>query len=1039
MNYHDKTKNELIKELQKLQHEYDLLKTSYEIDITERKLAEEELPEPGIHDKELMELSRDVIFSLTPQGLFGSMNQAFGKITGWQVQEWVGKPFADLLHPKDIPLAAERFSNLMKGHTAQAVELRIRKKSGSYGYTEVLATPRMKKGMITGLLGIARDISKRKRLEEIMKKEEQELKLILDSSPIIIFYKDNEGKFIHVNKTFSEAINLPEEEFVGKTVFDLYSGEIAQSMTNDDQEVFKSGRPKLNIIEQYKSVSGLRWVRTDKIPIFDKDNIPVGLIGFAQDITEQQLAEDALRQSEMKMRTLFDILPTGVSILDAERNIVFINPALERILNMTRDGFIKGDYKSRKYLRPDGTQMPEEEYASVRAIREKREVYDVETGVVMEDGHVIWTNVTAAPVEFTDWKVVIITTDITQRKQAEVALYESEKRFRQLYQQAPLSYQSLNAEGYFVDVNQAWLNLFQYSHDEVIGRWFGDFLAPHEVEAFKQRFPRFITTGELHVDLEMVQSAGSVIIVHIDGKIGHDENGQFKQTHCILYNITEHKKAENALRLEKENFRHSLDDSPLGIRITTKEGNTIYTNKALLDMYGYNTLEELQKTRLKNRYTPESYKQAQQRKHRRKDDDLTDNNYEISIVRKNGEIRHLQVWRKEILWDGVRQFQVIYDDITDRKRAEEKIKEFRNYMDFFFRQSLEGIYFTAFDDPLLWNDSVDKEKALDYAHKHQIIINVNDAFLAQYGVSKEDVIGKPVSVLFEHDREQGRRGRRELFDKRQIHLVTNEKQKDGSEVWIEGEYICMYDDKGRITGTFGAQRNITDRIKAEEELKNSTKLLESLHMHLNEIRENERTLISREIHDQVGQSLTALKLDLNWMHKYIKTNREAAIKLGGMIELITNTIKDVQRISSDLRPGILDDLGLVAAIEWYCDEFEKRTGIKCRLIPDDSIYNDSQKNLVLFRVLQEAFTNIIRHANASSVTVKLHQTRKGITLTVQDNGIGIAGEKIESPKSLGLIGIRERIKQFGGMVNVSSGKVHGTKLTIFIPEKKNSI
>ena len=157
-----------------------------------------------------------------------------------------------------------------------------------------------------------------------------------------------------------------------------------------------------------------------------------------------------------------------------------------------------------------------------------------------------------------------------------------------------------------------------------------------------------------------------------------------------------------------------------------------------------------------------------------------------------------------------------------------------------------------------------------------------------------------------------------------------------------------------------------------------------------------------------------------------------------MIELVTGTIKDVQRISSELRPGILDDLGLAAAIEWYCDEFEKRTGIKCSLKLDDSIFGDPQKNLVFFRVLQEALTNVIRHANASSVTIKLHHTLKGTTLAIQDDGIGITREKIESAKSLGLIGMRERIRQFEGKVNISSKKGHGTKLTIFIPERKTS-
>jgi PAS domain S-box-containing protein len=223
------------------------------------------------------------------------------------------------------------------------------------------------------------------------------------------------------------------------------------------------------------------------------------------------------------------------------------------------------------------------------------------------------------------------------------------------------------------------------------------------------------------------------------------------------------------------------------------------------------------------------------------------------------------------------------------------------------------------------------------------------------------------------------------------------------------------------------------RKQAEEEIRKSKKLLEDLHKHLTEILENERALIAREIHDQIGQSLTALKLDINRMKEFVGSNPEAVAMLRGMIELVTNTIKDVQRISSELRPGILDDLGLVSAIEWYCGEFKERTGIKCSLKLDDSFTDDSQKSLIFFRVFQETLTNVIRHARASSVNIKLHQSDKGTTLTIQDNGIGIPEEKIESQKSLGLINMRERVKQFNGKIDFSSKKGEGTKLTIFIP------
>ena len=153
-----------------------------------------------------------------------------------------------------------------------------------------------------------------------------------------------------------------------------------------------------------------------------------------------------------------------------------------------------------------------------------------------------------------------------------------------------------------------------------------------------------------------------------------DNNGKPERFVFMHENITENKLAEEALHIEKENFRLSLDNSPLGVRIVSMDGDTIYANQTILNFYGYDSLGELQKTSLKKRYTPESYAEAQIRKHQRESGDLSTTNYEINIVRKNGEIRCLQVFRKNVLWDGVSQFQVLYNDITERKQAEEETK-----------------------------------------------------------------------------------------------------------------------------------------------------------------------------------------------------------------------------------------------------------------------------------------------------------------------------------------------------------------------------
>jgi PAS domain S-box-containing protein len=149
------------------------------------------------------------------------------------------------------------------------------------------------------------------------------------------------------------------------------------------------------------------------------------LVRAARYAIERQRGEEALRESERKLRTLFEILPVGISILDAERKIVYGNPALTTILDISKKGLFKGDYARRTYLRPDGTPMPAEEFASTRAIKERRAVHNVETGVVKEDGIIIWTNVSAVPVAFPDWKVVIVTSDITERREAQQKLKEA--------------------------------------------------------------------------------------------------------------------------------------------------------------------------------------------------------------------------------------------------------------------------------------------------------------------------------------------------------------------------------------------------------------------------------------------------------------------------------------------------------------------------------------------------------------------------------------------------------------------------------------
>ncbi len=225
------------------------------------------------------------------------------------------------------------------------------------------------------------------------------------------------------------------------------------------------------------------------------------------------------------------------------------------------------------------------------------------------------------------------------------------------------------------------------------------------------------------------------------------------------------------------------------------------------------------------------------------------------------------------------------------------------------------------------------------------------------------------------------------------------------------------------------------KYEIEKELKVSRQQLLNLTAHLQSVREEERTRVAREIHDELGQALTALKMDLSWLNKRLNEDQTPLIeKTKSMVSLIDDTAKTIKRISSDLRPGLLDDLGLIAAIEWEIQEFEKRTGIHCQmnLHPEELILKKNMTTAV-FRIFQETLTNITRHANATRIYVNLKTRDNHFELTIRDNGKGITENEISDPKSFGIIGMKERVEYLGGKIKINGIPSNGTTVRLSIP------
>lgn len=242
-----------------------------------------------------------------------------------------------------------------------------------------------------------------------------------------------------------------------------------------------------------------------------------------------------------------------------------------------------------------------------------------------------------------------------------------------------------------------------------------------------------------------------------------------------------------------------------------------------------------------------------------------------------------------------------------------------------------------------------------------------------------------------------------------------------------------------IERAFRESEDLLARRKAEQEIISMRDTLEMLNRRLNEIREDERAAISREIHDNLGQSLTALKIDIQFLQERLAGESDEGRRLEIMNRLVTDLINDVRRIAAELRPPILDDLGLAAAMEWYISEFENRTGINCRHRIENIQFPDHVKNLVLYRILQEALTNVARHSGAKRVGIVLSREKDLVVLTVKDDGTGFEESKIRSGKSLGFVGIRERLKQTGGHLDIESAPGKGTRLTVYVPFDVNYV
>jgi two-component system sensor histidine kinase UhpB len=307
-------------------------------------------------------------------------------------------------------------------------------------------------------------------------------------------------------------------------------------------------------------------------------------------------------------------------------------------------------------------------------------------------------------------------------------------------------------------------------------------------------------------------------------------------------------------------------------------------------------------------------------------------------------------------------------------------------------------------------------------------IEVNEAACRITGYSKDEILNMSITeILTEETLEESLVHLKALLKDGSSKADFLFKHKNGTNRWWTLESVKL-----AKTRYLGFAKDITERKITEEKLKSALEQLHQLSKYTEQVRENERIAISRELHDDLGQALTAVKIDLGIIKQTI-TDKAIVLKMNNVFNLVGETIKTVQRITSQLRPPVIDDLGIVAAIDWYTKEFAQRNNIKVFLEMDSELNIPPDVSLIIFRIMQESLTNISRHSKANRADIVLKRTINSVSLKISDNGIGIAENQIKSMKSFGLMGMMERATSLGGTFDICSESKKGTVIKLFLP------
>lgn len=612
-------------------------------------------------------------------------------------------------------------------------------------------------------------------------------------------------------------------------------------------------------------------------------------------------------------------------------------------------------------------------------------------------------------------------TENAERKQAESLLHVKEQEFRAIVENAPDQIIRYDREFRRVYVNPAVAKAYGLPAEALTGTPLGSVLEDAGVEVtedelrqLRQQIATVFDTGKSS-EFEItwpLPTGRNVFSIRMVPEL--DLNGSVINVLGIARDITERRIAEEELKKEKEILEKIFENIPVMIGFVGNDGAVKLVNPEWERTIGW-TLKELQEQNVD--IFEEAYPDLSYRREVLKFVAAATGNWvDLKIKVRDGRVIDAACAMVR-LSDGTRV--AIAQDITERKQAEEKLVQSE-------RQLAEAQHIARVGS---WNWDIENN-----------VVTWSDEVYRIFGIKPQE-FGSTFEAYFElvhpEDRDFIIKIAKNSFGKGEpFSYYYRIIRPDGEVRTLYSHRNVFTDERGNLVRSTGTLQDVTERMRAEEQLQSSNEKLRALATRLLAVREEESIRIAREIHDELGSVLTGLKMDISWLSKKLTDQGDAALqkKFREMSELIDETVQKVRNISTELRPAILDDLGLAAAIESQCREFQKRTDIKCRIISlseETELHPD--KATALFRIFQEILTNIARHSGATSIEISMEEVDVNLVLKVSDNGKGIKESNISDPKSLGILGMLERAFVFGGQIEITGEEGKGTAVTVRIP------